>query len=74
MLTIRELAQKNRIPESSIRAWIKAGLLKAIKFAGKGKIYIDPEEWAAFVRRSQLSIQQDKDVVAILRGLSRKTA
>ncbi len=74
MLTIRELAQQNKIPDSSIRAWIKAGKLKAYRFTKKGTIRINPVDWQEFVRQSEISIQKDKDVMAILRGLSRKTA
>jgi excisionase family DNA binding protein len=72
--TIRQLAQEEKISESSIRQWVKEGKLQAIRPGGKGKIYIDRTDWTAFIEHSRVKISADKDVMALLRGLCRKTA
>jgi excisionase family DNA binding protein len=74
MVTVGELARRENIPESTIRAWVKGGKLKAIRPGTR--IYIDPEDWQEFKRQTRVAIQTDKDVRAVLQSLfgKRRTA
>jgi excisionase family DNA binding protein len=73
--TIREISRKEGIPESTIRAFIKAGKLRAFRFGSK-KYQLDWADWNEFKEKCRIQMQQDPDVQAVLKSLftGRKSA
>ena len=49
-LTITDIADRSYVGESSVRRWIKKGLLKAYKLGRDWKI--DPADYQEFMRKS----------------------
>ena len=49
-MTLRQIHDRWDIPITTLRYWIRKGLLKAHQFAPRGKIYIDPIELPSYMR------------------------
>ena len=50
LLTIREVAERAGVCERTVRRWIKAGDLRAIRPGRSGRIVrIDERDWRAFL-------------------------
>ena len=59
LLTIREVAHELRVHPRTVKRWIKAGNLQAIKLSA-GIIRIDAEE-VARLRTTGIKVKEEKD-------------
>jgi len=59
LLTIREVARELRVHPRTVKRWIKAGNLQAVKLSA-GIIRIDAEE-VARLRTTGIKVKEEKD-------------
>ena len=59
LLTIREVARELRVHPRTVKRWIKAGNLRAVKLSA-GIIRVDAEE-VARLRTTGIKVKEEKD-------------